>query len=340
LQLVTDSGAILLGRNFEIDGYAKRPFRGVTHFHSDHIVDIGKSVRDGLFVIGTEITLEALEILGERIPKSKKLHLDYGVEIELLGERVRLRKADHIIGSTQFEIRSDDVSYAYTGDFKNPGKSTEILNPDVLVIDATYGSPSMRRYFRSEIELLLADYVRDKLIQEPVAIYAYHGKIQEVMLVLRKHGIDAPFIADGKVWEITKLAQSKGYDFGTVLSPRTKEGREVIRDNWYVVFKHYHEFKRRDGKYYHFALSGWQLKEPFREIDPKSMVVGYSSHADFEETLYYIDNSTTDHIVIDGYRSSYAVSLAAYIKKNSPNKKVYVSPKPMKDMIRSTEVDD
>ncbi|MCQ4343132.1 MAG: MBL fold metallo-hydrolase, partial [Sulfolobaceae archaeon] len=80
LQLVTDSGAILLGRNFEIDGYAKRPFRGVTHFHSDHIVDIGKSVRDGLFVIGTEITLEALEILGERIPKSKKLHLDYGVE--------------------------------------------------------------------------------------------------------------------------------------------------------------------------------------------------------------------------------------------------------------------
>jgi putative mRNA 3-end processing factor len=100
-----------------------------------------------------------------------------------------------------------------------------------------------------------------------------------------------------------------------------------MRDNWYIVFKHYHEFKRRNGKYYHFALSGWLLSEPFKEIDNRSMIVGYSSHADFEETLYYIDNSTADDIVIDGFRSSFAHALASYIKKVSPKKRVYVSPK-------------
>ena len=327
MELVTSSGAIILGRNFEVDGYAKRAFRVITHFHSDHMLDLGKSIRDAVSIVGTEITLEAVEKLGEKIPKSKKLPLGYDVTVDLLGEKVTLKRADHIIGSAQVLVSYDGKTIAYTGDFKNPGKGTEILSPDVLVIDATYGDPRMNRYFRDEVEMLFSDYVRDKLTQGPVAVYAYHGKIQEAMIVLRKYGIDAPFIAEGKVLEITKLAESGGYSFGTVLSAKSEEGKEVMRDGWFVVFKHYHEFKKRDGKYYNFALSGWQLDYPFREVDPRSMVVGYSSHADFQETLYYVDNSGSDIIVVDGYRSKYARAFAEYVKKNSPRKKVYVSPR-------------
>mgnify|MGYP001772492172 CR=1 FL=1 len=324
---ILDNGAILLGKNFTVDGHFRRLFRVVTHFHYDHILNLDKSIEECSGIIATPITLDAVNVLGYSVPKHKRIDLEYGITLHIDGEKIRLEKAEHIMGSSQVIVKSEEgIEVAYTGDFKNPGKGTPILNPDILIIDATYGHPSHRRQFKEESDMLLSDYVMDALLRGPVRIYAYYGKLQEVMRILRQYKVKVPFIVTGKVGELTKIAIKHGIKIEDVFDDKSEEGKEIIRDGIYVSFHHVTEFKKRDKNATNFLLDGWQLSEFIKQIDQKSYILGYSSHADFEDTIYYIDNTTADTIVVDGSRSKYAKDLVEYAKKYIPRKSFILLP--------------
>lgn len=312
------NGAIVVGNNFTIDGHWNRPFRVITHFHSDHIIELDKSIRECAGIISTPITIDILNALGYKIPKFKDMRMEYDIKVKVDEEIIELKKSEHVIGSAQVLIRLEDgLEVAYTGDFKNPGKGTPILNPNILIIEATYGKPGLRRPFKDEVEVLLGDYVRDYLVKGPVRIYGYHGKIQEVMMKLREQGIDAPYIVSGKIDEITKIAIKYGLRIDNVYSSSSADAAEIIKSNWYISFHHYLEFskKRNNSKFTDFLITGWEFKQPIRKLDERSYIVALSDHADFDELIYYVDNSAADVIITDGGRKSYARELAEYISK-------------------------
>jgi len=314
---IFSNGAIVIGNNFTIDGHWNRPFRVVTHFHSDHILELDKSIRDCAGIIATPITIDILNVLGYKIPKSKDMRLEYNLPIRIESEIIELKPSEHVIGSAQVLVKLEDgMEIAYTGDFKNPGKGTPILNPDVLIIEATYGKPGLRRPFKDEIEMLLGDYIRDHLIKGPVRIFGYHGKLQEIMFKLREQGIDAPFIVSGKVEEITKLAIKYGLKIDNVHNSNSPEISEILKSNWYISFHHYLEFKKRiPTRATDFLVTGWEFRQPVRKLDERSYIIALSDHADFDELIYYIDNSSAEIIVTDGGRKSYARELAEYVNK-------------------------
>ncbi|MBB5253234.1 MBL fold metallo-hydrolase [Sulfurisphaera ohwakuensis] len=324
---ILDNGAILLGNNFTIDGHYRRLFRVITHFHSDHLLELDKSIKECSSVIATPITLDAASVLGYTIPKHKRIELDYGITLDVLDEKIKLEKADHIMGASQVVVKSDNVELAYTGDFKNPGKGTPILNPDVLIIDATYGNPAHKRPYKHEAEILFSDYIRDALIQGPVRIFGYYGKLQEAMKILRQYDVDAPFIVAGKVKDLTNVAIKHGIKINDVFDEKSKEGKEIMKDGWYISFKHATEFKNRDNAATNFLLDGWIIKDFIRRVDQKSFIIGLSSHADFQDTIYYIENTTSDIIVVDGSRSKYAKDLVEYARKNIPKKDFIILPR-------------
>ena len=88
-----------------------------------------------------------------------------------------------------------------------------------------------------------------------------------------------------------------------------------MRDGWYVSFSHYSQFKKRDSKYYNFLLSGWEFDDIVKQIDKKSFIVSFSDHADFDELIYYVNNTSAKFIVVDGGRKGYAKDLAEFISK-------------------------
>jgi putative mRNA 3-end processing factor len=316
---ILPNGAILIGNNFTVDGHWSRPFRIITHFHADHIMELDKSIRDCSGIIATPITLEILNVLGYKIPKFKEIPLNYDTKIMIEDERLTLIKSEHVIGSAQVLIKlSDSIQIGYTGDFKNPGKGTPILNPDILIIEATYGKPNFRRRFKEDLELLFPDYVKDALVKGPVRIYGYHGKLQEIMSKLRNYGIDAPFIVEGKVEEVTKIAIKYGFQISNIFSTKNPETSEIVKSGWFISFHHFLEFKRKQNgnkRFTDFLVSGWEFKEPIRRLDENSYIVALSDHADFDELIYYIDNSGAELIVTDGGRKSYAKELAEYVNK-------------------------
>ncbi|NON63499.1 MBL fold metallo-hydrolase, partial [Acidianus sp. RZ1] len=278
---ILKNGAILLGERFVVDGHYSRDFRIITHFHADHIAQLKKSISECIGLISTPVTIDVLSVLGYDIPFKKRFGINYGIKMKVEDEELSLQPSDHVFGSSQVVVSNKEgEKIGYTGDFKNPGHGTPILDVDILVIDSTYGSPMFRRNFKNDIEMLFADHVNDSLTRGPVKIFAYHGKIQEAMRVLRKYGVVAPFIVDDKIRKVTEIAKKYGYIKDDIFTSESEEGKEIIKEGWYIEFEHFNKSKQRDGRYMNYILSGWEFSEPIRSIDSRTKVVAMSDHAD------------------------------------------------------------
>jgi len=341
---VHSSGAVLIGKMLEVDGFYGRPVRLVTHFHSDHTKGLSESFEMARTIIGTPATIEALAALGRKPPPSKVVQLGYNSPLNIGGERVSLVYSKHVHGSAQVLVETEDgVREGYTSDFKFPG-TTIMKDLDVLVLDATYGSPEMVRWFKHEIEDILADLVSSLLSQDrPVTVYAYYGKMQEIMEILRKRGVSAPFVMPRKAFELTEVLVRHGMRITDFFDESTEEAKEVLSSRWYVRFLHFNspKYRSESPRSYEVYATGWLFDKPVRALGYEGLkyVVGFSDHADFEDTLYYVEEARPKALVIDSTRTSYHVALKfrKEIAKRFANVKVSISPRESKVRFREED---
>lgn len=307
---VTKSKAILLGENFTVDGHHPRPVRVVTHIHADHILGIERSIRECTLVTGTSYTLELLNIMGYRIPEEKALPLDYWRKVGIMGEKLMLVPSRHIVGSAQVLVEGVNYRVGYTGDFKMPG-TPPMEDLDVLVIDATYGSPHLQRGWSDwEAMALLISLIEESLRRGPVIVYGYNGKIQEVMAELRLRGVRETFVADPTTIKMARVAERF---YGVSFDPITTsyEAGEPV-----IVFRHTSDFsERRWEEGTRILLTGWELRAPVVKVDDRTFRVGFSDHATFKEIIEYIREAKPKSVLVDSTRGAYASITAKYIER-------------------------
>ncbi|GAB6147660.1 MBL fold metallo-hydrolase [Stetteria hydrogenophila] len=307
---VTEKGAILLGRHFTVDGPAERLVRVVTHAHSDHMVGLGFSVRRSAFVAATPTTHRFLEVLGQGVPPGKRLELPYDKPVEFDGEVLVLKPARHIAGSAQVLVETRDGSYGYTGDFKMPG-TPPMKGLDVLVVDATYGSPRLeRRWGEWDAISALMEIIEREKRRGPVWIYGYNGKLQEIIVELRRRGLKDDIFTDAQTLALARIAaEFYGEPLGNV--------RLLSHDaEWGIIMVHYSrfsEYRRRPGA--HVLLTGWELSAPARKSGGNVYRVSFSDHASFSEIIEYIDEARPGRVVIDAVRSKTAHLTAKYVER-------------------------
>ncbi len=313
---VSKRGAVLLGSTVAVDGPHGRPIRVVSHIHSDHLVGLRESARKAELIVATPATLEMLVELGYRIPIHKRKPLAYGEPLAYMDDTLTLHRARHIVGAAQTLVETGDgVRIAYTGDFKLPG--TPVLRDlDVLIIESTYGRPEWTRPFKNHVEQLLGDLVLESLSKGPVYVYGYHGKLQEAMEILRRQGVDAPFIAPRRIYRVTRIAVRHGLEVGELLESEVPEAEDTRRSAWYVCFDHMHRAKLRHSRPgTHIILSGWEFREPLRRVDARTWLVALSDHADFEDLMTYVEEARPRIVLTDAYRDGAAHRLAAEIRR-------------------------
>ncbi len=316
---ISDRGAVLINKSLAIDGHTNNSLRIITHAHSDHVRDLSRSIAHCRGIAATPLTLDWLAELGHSVGMGNCLRLDYGSKIMVDGLEVTLEKAHHIPGSSQVVVVDEDgLRIVYTGDFKKPGKETPIIESDILIIDAVYGSPSYVREFDDYIEDVLADLTKQLLSKGPVIIQGYHGKLQEVMQLLRTNGVEAPYLLTPKVYKMTKVAERYGLSIGNYVPLNSKEGKEVLRSNWFLIFDHVNS---RSGlnlnglRASKIVLSGWEFKKPYRYLGGGRWLVAFSDHADFKGLMNYIINSNPKAVIVNSVRSSYADVFADEVRK-------------------------
>ncbi|MEW6097383.1 MAG: MBL fold metallo-hydrolase [bacterium] len=310
---INEHGAILVGKNVVCDAHDRKPIRIVTHAHSDHLLGLEKSIAECKLVLATPETKGLIgAIKGGKYLASIK-SLNYKSSIEYEGEKITFYPANHIIGSCQVLIEdSEGTRIIYTGDFKLP--NAEIIQSDILVIEATYGNPNNIRPFKNTIEDEFINLVKRSLKEDSVYIFGYHGKLQEIIKILKEADINTPIIVPEKTYEVVKVCNEYGMELKNCYLSKSEEGRQIQKDGVFIGVYHVGSSKWVGRKAIRIFLSGFEFDVPYKKIGEHEYLVALSDHADFEQLLEYVAYSKPGLVITDNYRVGDAKALAYEIK--------------------------
>ncbi len=259
----------------------------ISHAHSDHVRGLKYVYKRGVKVILSRETYAILSSLGYKLHSQDVIFVKPGDELDLGDLRLSVYNAGHILGSCMFSIELPRVSIGYTGDFNFEDtlitRRADLMDADILLIDATYGHP------------LFSFPPRDilyKLIKESLKQLIEAGFIP----ILRGYSL-------GKGQELTRIA----YDFVKGIISVTKE---VARFN-----KLYEFFNKSSLGNYLVGASGdvliWGLKRArelgntrFRKLTFSGWTIKYggrgfplSSHSGFTKIIDYIARIEPDFVI-------------------------------------------
>lgn len=316
--LVTKRGAVLLGASVSCDAHdASRPLRVVTHAHADHLNGLRSSLKGCEKVLMTKATRDLADTLNGsfKLKDAQTVKtLEYGKVLKYGNEKISLLKADHILGACQVLVEdAGGIRIAWTGDFRLEG--TPVVDCDVLVVEATYGSPSCRRNFKVDVRELLVSMVEKRLRGGAVYVFGYHGKLQEIMQILRNADVEVPFVMPERVFEVTKVCEKHGMRMGCLSLSTDSEGRELLDgDLPCVAFYHMNQRQHVGLRNARICVSGWEFHSPCRQIGDREHLVALSDHSDFDGLIEYVKRSKAKQVITDNYRSN-GDALAMEIRK-------------------------
>ncbi|MEM0240259.1 MAG: MBL fold metallo-hydrolase [Candidatus Nezhaarchaeales archaeon] len=312
--LVTRSKAILMGERIVCDAHeGGREIRVITHAHYDHVLGLKESLSECRAVYATPITKDMLSVLYGK--KAEKISvLNYEEPVMVGSEVLVLYPANHIPGSAQVLVEDVDGSRVlYTSDFRLPG--APVIETDILVIEATYGHPKCVRPPIDDVYDALIKLVNDEVEKRPIYVYGFYGKVQEVMDVLRRRGVYAPFLAEGKMYELTVVCAKHNLKVRDVVSATSKEGLEILRGGGgYVFFKHASKLGE-NVKGLKIYLTGWEFNVTHRKVSNDMYRVSLSSHSDFNHLIAYVEDSRPKKVIVDNSRDGFGVEFAREVRK-------------------------
>lgn len=315
---VTSRGAVLLGKHVACDAFeGTRPLRVVTHAHADHMVGLQRSLKSCDAVVMTPATRDLIDVMkGSRfLLRGNVKAVEYDEPLVYGGERLTLHKVDHILGAAQVLVEDvEGTRVLYTGDFRFAG--TPVVRSDVLVIEATYGSPWRVRKFGGEVEQMLVSTVERGLKEGPVYVFGYHGKLQEVMRILHEARIRVPFVMPERVLDVSKVHQKHGVRICRPLYLSRREMQStLLGEGEFVAFYHMGWRKKVGLDGFRVCVSGWEFDSPCRQIGEREFVVALSDHSDFEGLLEYVRRSGPEVVITDNYRAGDAEGFAKEVRK-------------------------
>lgn len=316
---VTDLGAVLLGKHVACDAYDDaRPIRVVTHAHADHMMGLGKSLKNCEVAVMTPATRDLIDALkGPRfLTRGNIKTLDYGEAFTYGDEQLTLHYADHILGTAQALVEDKEKTrILYTSDFRF--SRTPVVEADILVMEATYGDPIRVRPFGMMADGILVSLVEQGLKRGPVYVFGYHGKLQKMMRILYEAKIKTPFIVPEKIFRVSKVCERHGMKLGRNLLPFDGERAQSMlnqRDSC-VVFYHLYSRGRVGKEALRIIASGWQFGKPCRRVGEGEYMVALSDHSDFNELLQYVERCNPELVITDSHRSEAARIFAKEIEK-------------------------
>jgi putative mRNA 3-end processing factor len=315
---VTTKGAVLLGKHVACDAFDKAmPLRVVTHAHADHMMGLRQSLTTCEKVLMTCATKDLIDVLmGPLFLMSGSVEtVDYGEVLQYEEERVTFFKADHILGAAQVLVEdAEGTRIVFTGDFRID--ETPVLDADVLVMEATYGSPVCKRSFGRNVRSLLVSLVEEGLKQGTVYVFGYHGKLQEVMQILHGANVKAPFVVPERVFHVSKVCERHGMRLGRLILSVEKEAKELLeRNSPCITFYHMGSRRKVGLGSFRVYVSGWEFDSPCREVADKEYVVALSDHSDFDGLIEYVRRSKPKLVITDNFRVGHARTLAKEIQK-------------------------
>ncbi|MFB0559882.1 MAG: MBL fold metallo-hydrolase [Candidatus Lokiarchaeia archaeon] len=282
----------------------------VTHGHGDHIsglLEASEEVRAGASRITHEITRLVRE-KRERKVLENIVYLDGTFGIKTDDFSIEAYDAGHCMGSLQFKIDTGEQLIGYTGDINFCESVTErradVMDCDILVIEATFGSEEYVFPEREELDAEILDYV-ERFVSDgvPLILMGYSlGKCQELTRLISR-GLGYDVLVSRQIFDFNRIFERFKSGLGNYLQIDSEEGREIIEEGGGVIllpqFRLIKNAPDRLAKSLNLktlpkiaVCSGWAANRSFffamQQAYKIDTVFPLSSHADFNQLLEYV----------------------------------------------------
>ena len=245
-----------------------------------------------------------------RLQRGECRELDDGLRLSLL-------PSNHMLGASQVALElPNGMRVGYSGDFGWP--LHEVIQVDELVVDSTYGSPrSIRGYTQAEAEERILEIVCERLWHGSVHVKAHPGTIERVLHVLGGE-IGVPILASGRLMRQIEVYQEHGFAPGDLVELDSDTARSAMEHRSYLRL-----YSKGDG-FRNELIEGTTVTcsafmvdtgNPLRKYSERAYSVALSNHADFEETLAYVEATGAKRVVTDNTRN-HGVDLALAINRS------------------------
>ena len=320
---VFENGAIRLGDRVVCDGFAERyPLRIQTHIHDDHMEDFDKSKGQQDILMSPETYEFLIAERNAELAYRNNLHRIRRGEAYILddGSKLLLMPSNHMLGACQVALElPSGVRIGYSGDFGWP--IDDVIRVDQLVIDSTYGNPnSVRNYTQAEAESRLLEIVSSRLRYGPVHIHAFRGTIERALQIISGN-VKAPIVATERRLRDIEIYQNHGLVTGKVIALDSDEGKHILGEKRYIRL-----YAKGDGLG-NEPVTGTKIKcsafmvgpdNPVMQFADGNYMIALTNHADFNETIKYIQTTGATIIVTDNTRT-HGVDLAFAINERLSN---------------------
>ncbi len=279
----------------------------VTHAHLDH----SKGLR--FHDVEKSSTRETGEIASRYGRLTRWRPLPYGEKVEVGGLEVEAHNAGHVLGSASYEVSTSDGRLLYTGDmqFKDTLtlKAAEPVDCDVLVIEATFGSPFFKFPERGEIVRDMVEWafktVRDGRI--PTFRTDSLGNAQEIVRAFNML-TNLPVVVHRRIAEINQVYEEHGISLEFLISG-SEEAREVEASGECILIIP-KNLKVDDPRFKVALVSGWSLLYGGRRGDSFPL----SDHADFNQLIEFIE-ACKPRVVLTCFGGRFNRVLAQQVEK-------------------------
>ncbi len=235
--------------------------------------------------------------------------IEYGERIVWDDVEVIALNAGHMLGSAQFLINTPNQTILYTGDINCVDTlTTRAATPekcDVLVIEATYGSPFYKFPPREMVYAGIVEWALDTLKHGTIPclhVYAA-GKGQEIVQLFNVY-TNLPVVVNPRLDGVNHRYNRSGHDLKWSTAD-SKHGKAVLDKDACVYVTtpndRHHPGRRHESAY----ATGWALSSKGR-----STAFPLSSHADFDQLVGFIKKCDPRRVYIfTGFAEELRVAL-------------------------------
>ncbi len=279
----------------------------VTHAHSDHFTFMYSTPN-------TRATQETIDLfLCQKKPSGsiKFEPVNFNEKVEFLSSLddldIRLIPSGHILGSASVLISYKSKNILFTSDIGGKGQLTvkdsmKVPKADILIIEATFGSPELSFPSREEISMDILKWSAD-VVKEKRNVVFFAGKIGSAQELIKMYNnlTNLRVITHGEVTPVSEVYQKHGIKL-EFFDSKSEEGREILRDGEAIVIqprgkKMVPFFIKEHVNCRSAIVTGMASRFQYKDFDAAFPL---SSHANYAELVDYI-NTVSPEIIFTMY---------------------------------------
>jgi putative mRNA 3-end processing factor len=218
-------------------------------------------------------------------------------KLKVDGSEIKTLDAGHMLGSAQFLVHTPNMSILYTGDINCidtlTTKAAEPEHCDLLVMEATYGSPHYRFPPRETVYAQMVEWAVDSIKTGRIPclhVYAA-GKAQEVIRLFNVY-THLPVIVSPRLDSVNEAHRKGGVDLEWY-SASSHDGKTILDKDPCVYITTPNDRSHIGRRFSRAYATGWALS-----LGGNVTAFPLSSHADFDQLVSFVKACDPEQVYV------------------------------------------